>query len=396
MAKRKSIKLGSGVKLNVNKKSASVTIGGKHLKTTINSSGTSRTTLSPMKGVSYTSTSSIGGSKRKSRQASYAPADLNSSSLESGYTLSPQAAPKPKKFRLYVAVFFMVGAVVGMTIGRPDMTAVYGIIAAFFYWWYRKGMKKITASQTRAEELPPLPVSDPGAAAAKPAPEQSLYKSLSEIPAHPITISKEKRNRQQGFPEDEYKNSGITKKGAFENFTAVDVETTGLAPYRDRIIQVSAIRFRDGEPVEKFSTFVNPKRHIPEEATEVNGITDEMVQDSPTFPEIVSDLEEFIGKDNIVGHNTIFDIKFLYYSGAKILEQKRKYFDTYQLSKRVVKGPSRYSEYDYDVEDHKLPTLLEYFDIPADQAHRSDSDALATGYLFDKLVEELQFDKEYV
>lgn len=136
---------------------------------------------------------------------------------------------------------------------------------------------------------PPLPVKTPA----------KTYKTLSEIPSHEIVISKEKRNRQKGFPEETFKNSGITKKGAFENFTVIDTETTGLAPYRDRIIQVSAIRFRDGEPVEKFCTYVNPKKDIPAEASTVNGITNDMVASAPTFPEIVSDLEAFIGDDNV-------------------------------------------------------------------------------------------------
>lgn len=296
-----------------------------------------------------------------------------------------------------------------MTLGCLSQGNFIGVIifAALAIWRYVFAKNKFeqTPPPVPPEKADPVSYSSaitpPDTTANQPAPATTIsskeYTSLVDIPNHEITISKDKRNRQKSFPEDSFKYSSITKRGVFEDFTVIDTETTGLAPYRDRIVQIAAIRFRNGEPVEKFCTYINPKRDIPADASAINGITADMVAAAPTFPEIVSDLEAFIGNDNIVGHNLVFDVKFLYYSGSTILDKKRKYLDTYKISKRLVKGPNwRNPDADYDVENHKLPTLLDYYGIPTEESHRADSDALATGYLFNELVEQLQFDREYV
>ena len=94
-------------------------------------------------------------------------------------------------------------------------------------------------------------------------------------------------------------------------FVAVDVETTGLKPLRQRIIEIAAVRFRDGVEVERFETLVFPERRIPSYITTLTGITDEMVAAAPRFPDIAGKLERFLGNSLIVGHNVAFDISFL-------------------------------------------------------------------------------------
>lgn len=100
----------------------------------------------------------------------------------------------------------------------------------------------------------------------------------------------------------------------------------------------------------------------------------------------------------MVGHNLPFDLNFLYRNGLNILAKKRKYFDTLELAKKVVKGPTKRwnsdtagyvtdFNIDYEVENHKLETLCDYFEIRDNSsAHRALSDCLATGYLFQSLV----------
>lgn len=115
-----------------------------------------------------------------------------------------------------------------------------------------------------------------------------------------------------------------------------------------------------------------------------------MVENAPSFNQIVNSLSSFIGNSNIVGHNLEFDLKFLYKNGLNIFSAKRKYFDTLSIAKRTLK---RFNEKRpdtfYDVDDYKLTTLCDYYKIRGNlSAHRSSSDSLATGYLFKHLSED--------
>lgn len=203
--------------------------------------------------------------------------------------------------------------------------------------------------------------------------------------------------------EANVKYTSITPKTSFDrigSFVVVDIETTGLSCANSKIIEVGAIKFEDWTPVEKFHTLINPGKHIPNDATKVNNITDEMVANSPAFVEIIDSLDSFIGKSNIVGHNLAFDLKFLYHFGYDFTSCKRKYYDTLEIAQRTLKKPrmkwdkewEEYTindNYDYDVENYKLTTLCGYYEIIDDTfAHRALSDAFATGLLFMNLVKD--------
>jgi DNA polymerase III subunit epsilon len=94
-------------------------------------------------------------------------------------------------------------------------------------------------------------------------------------------------------------------------FVAVDVETTGLRPLQQRIIEVAVIRFSGGQEIERFDTLVNPERRIPAFITKLTSIADEHVADAPRFIDFASELVTFIGESPILGHNVGFDIGFL-------------------------------------------------------------------------------------
>lgn len=222
---------------------------------------------------------------------------------------------------------------------------------------------------------------------------------LESIPNCNILLSDVRRKRQRGY--DPVKTSNITPKGIYDRFVVFDTETTGLAPSRDRIIELAAVRFIDGEPVELFSSLVNPEREIPPEISELNIITDDMVADAPTISQILPAFEEFIGDDILIAHNIEFDLKFLFHSGSVLFDTKRKYIDTLEQAQKLLKKPRRtyyedegYWDYDYesdyDVDDHKLDTLCSYYNIIRPYEHRAAADALATGDLFLELVEEKQ------
>ncbi len=196
--------------------------------------------------------------------------------------------------------------------------------------------------------------------------------------------------------------SNITKKSSLEklgDFVVIDTETTGLQATSCEIIDIAAIRFRNFIPVEKVSMLLSTKKPIPEDATKVNGITNEMVLGCPRFSQIAVSLVDFIGDDAVVGHNLEFDLKFVVKHGADLTSKKRKYYDTLELAQKTLKKPRYkynkeygYSDYDfdsnYDVLDYKLNTLCVYYGIITDTLHRAEADALATGFLFEKLAKQ--------
>lgn len=222
---------------------------------------------------------------------------------------------------------------------------------------------------------------------------------LDSIPLFTIELSAEKRKRNTGYEVIPFSN--ITPKGKYAEFVVFDTETTGLTPSKDRVIELAAVRFVDGKPVERFETLINPEREIPAEASAVNKITNEMVADAPTMSQILPAFESFVGSSNLVAHNLEFDLKFMFYSGCSVMETKRKYFDTLEQASKLLKKPKKkydkeFGDYeidyekDFDVYDYKLETLCEYYGIVIADKHRAVADALATGKLFCSLIEEKQ------
>ena len=198
-----------------------------------------------------------------------------------------------------------------------------------------------------------------------------------------------KRNNLSTMPEIKYSN--ITRTTNIDKLfpmVAIDTETTGLRK-TERIVEISALKIMpDFVLAERFSTLINPERHIPEEATKINGITDAMVADAPTFGEIVQSLQDFIAGCTVIGHNLQFDLDFLYCSGLK-LSEKAKYIDTLDIAKKMLKQGSLYKSSDFmnwDVTDYKLDTLCRYYGIYRPENHRAEADALATAALLEKLI----------
>ena len=152
-----------------------------------------------------------------------------------------------------------------------------------------------------------------------------------------------------------------------DNFVLFDLETTGLSTDTDAVIEISALKVMGGKIVEEFSTLVNPKRHIPEIATGVNGITDDMVKDAPSIEKVIKDFVMFIGDMPLVGHNIIrFDMKFINRDCARYLKKNltNKTVDTLFVSK--LKLPN--------IGSHSLGALADYYEVSYEGAHRALTD----------------------
>ena len=190
----------------------------------------------------------------------------------------------------------------------------------------------------------------------------------------------------------ECKHSTLTARTNLDEFVVIDTETTGLHKGKDKILELGAVRFVGGKPVEIFETLVNPGRPIPKEVTAINHITDDMVSGCPTIREVLPAFDRFVGASNVVGHNLDFDLGFILKAGRRMAHTKRRYYCTLEQSKKILKTPKRKWDSDinayvkdidgdWDVEDCKLNTLCEYYGIVAPDAHRASADAYVTGQL---------------
>jgi len=169
-------------------------------------------------------------------------------------------------------------------------------------------------------------------------------------------------------------------------YIAFDLETTGFLPGVDQIVEIGAIKFDAGEPIAKFSTLVNPGRPMPEAASKVNGITDDMLTDQPSIDEILESFCEFCSDTTMVAHNAGFDFQFLLADAKKheIPAAKGIVLDTLSMSRKILPGLPNY----------KLGTLIKHLNIPSGNFHRAEEDAGYAGLLFWKLIQRIYKDNE--
>jgi DNA polymerase-3 subunit alpha (Gram-positive type) len=170
-------------------------------------------------------------------------------------------------------------------------------------------------------------------------------------------------------------------------FVVFDLETTGLSPGDNRIIEIGAVKLRNMQIVDEFVTFVNPQMVIPDGASKVNGITDDMVRDAPYENDALRAFTEFCGECKcLVAHNAAFDMGFLR-SGLNRCGLPCDFaaVDTLALSRAAV--PS--------LKSHKLSSMAEHYRL-ADNAnyHRAHDDAKITALLFKRIVADAKIGKE--
>lgn len=157
------------------------------------------------------------------------------------------------------------------------------------------------------------------------------------------------------------------KKVVKDCFVVVDLETTGLNYGDDSIVEIGAVRVKNGQITETYHTMVDPRRTMPEAATAVNGITQPMLDGQPWICEVMPDFLEFVGDDVLVTHNAGFDGRFIMEACLRLdLAIPPVFFDTMQLAR-----------YWPEADNKKQGTLLAAAGIENDHAHRALSDAEA-------------------
>lgn len=166
------------------------------------------------------------------------------------------------------------------------------------------------------------------------------------------------------------------------DFVAFDLETTGIQPLEDAIVEIGAVKFIDGLPQKDFCQLVNPRREIPADAIRVHGISNEEVRNQPDIQDVMGPFSDYCGDLPLVAHNAKFDFKFL--ETAVKRERCRapsgQVLDTHGLSKKVFPGMLNY----------RLETLTKYFEFPNTVFHRASEDAEYCGKIFLRILETLE------
>lgn len=163
-------------------------------------------------------------------------------------------------------------------------------------------------------------------------------------------------------------------------YVVFDVETTGLSSVYDTIIELGAVKMREGEVIDRFEAFVNPGHPLSSFTTELTGITDSMVADAPDDETVLRDFWDFCQDTILVAHNASFDMGFInaVYKRMGLGETPLPVIDTLELSRTV--NPQ--------LKSHRLNTLAKRYNIELEQHHRAVYDSETTGYLLFKLLEQ--------
>ena len=167
------------------------------------------------------------------------------------------------------------------------------------------------------------------------------------------------------------------------DYVLFDLETTGVSCENDEVIEISAVKVKNGEIIDELSTLVNPGMPIPFYASQVNGITDDMVADSPSFEEVLGQFLDFAGDAVLVGHNiNSFDMLFMQRDVQKYYGKLigNDCIDTLQIARLYLP----------EMEHHTLTELAEHFGIDADGAHRALNDCRMNQKVFECLKKEME------
>ncbi len=174
------------------------------------------------------------------------------------------------------------------------------------------------------------------------------------------------------------------KKERITSFVCFDIETTGLCPESDRIIEIGALKVKDGKIIEGFHEFINPLIKLPENIIKLTGITDEMLQHTKMEDMVIQHFIEFMEDYIVMGHNVEFDYSFIRTAANKLhLSFEKMGIDTLKLCRKLLPH----------LESKSLANMCSYYNIINNNAHRAYDDAKATALLYVSLCNEFFSDK---
>lgn len=163
-------------------------------------------------------------------------------------------------------------------------------------------------------------------------------------------------------------------------FTAFDTETTGLTVSNSFVIEIGAVKFDKNGIIDKFSTLINPQKPIPESASAINNITDDMVKDAPKIDEVLDSFLEFTKDTVLIAHNANFDVNFINEECVRNnkTELKNSFLDTLNLVRWAYPLLGKYN----------LQLMARLMNIEVTDAHRAYDDARVCMELFNRVIED--------
>lgn len=166
-----------------------------------------------------------------------------------------------------------------------------------------------------------------------------------------------------------------------KTYVIVDIETTGLSPYRHNITEIAALKMKKHRVVDEFITLVNPGCHVPSFITRLTGINDQMVRGAPPIRKVIPRFLSFLSDNPFVAHNAWFDHSFLDYAARK----NKKFITndvicTCRLARRLLP----------DLPRKNLGTVCSHFNIINIKEHRARGDAHATTKIFSNFMKILE------
>ena len=166
-----------------------------------------------------------------------------------------------------------------------------------------------------------------------------------------------------------------------EEFVAFDLETTGLSSHTDTIIEIGAVRMKNGQEIDRFQTFVAPGRKLEQKIVDLTGITDAMLVGAPKIEEVLPQFLDFVGDSVLVAHNSDFDTGFIRAACEKMgLPYDYTAADTLILSQNLLPQLNKF----------KLDIVANALSLPEFNHHRAADDALTCGLIMAKLLRQLE------
>ena len=173
----------------------------------------------------------------------------------------------------------------------------------------------------------------------------------------------------------EERKNPILIRDILDDYTVIDLETTGLNSQQDEIIEIAAVRVRNKKIVDEYSSLVNPHKRLDYSIVRLTGITDDMLEHERDISQVMPEFLNFVGDDIILGHNIVgFDLGFI----KKQTTFTNTCLDTLWAAQSILNSTS----------GNKLVDLCNKFNIPQNNAHRALSDCISTHYVYQKICDK--------
>lgn len=162
-----------------------------------------------------------------------------------------------------------------------------------------------------------------------------------------------------------------------DDYVLVDIETTGLSPSRDEIIEIGAMKVKENKVVDQYNSLIRIQKPLDPFIIQLTGITDEMLEKGKEPTQVLEEFLDFAGEEIIMGHNVNFDINFIYDKCASYLDTylRNDFVDTMRIAKHVLPHCKNY----------KLGTLAEIFHVDYEHAHRGLNDVEITYEVYNQM-----------